>query len=183
MALNNADNNKENIKRASQIFFEYGDFIYSVIYSKVSNAEKAEDLYQDFFLSTVHKPVPTDVKNVKSYLYRAIINDIADSRRRSERFTTKFEKYEQKIKNTINKSTPENAYISEEQIIKMLKLIKEQLPISCSEAIILRFRDNLSIGEVAKEMNVKTASASRYISTGLKKLRRLLAGKRGNYYD
>ncbi|MBN2181445.1 MAG: sigma-70 family RNA polymerase sigma factor [Sedimentisphaerales bacterium] len=177
MALNNADNNKENIKNASVIFFKYGDFIYSVIHSKVGNAEITEDLYQDFFLSIVHKPVPTDVKNIKSYLYRAIINDIADSRRRSDRYTKNFEKFEKKMKTSINKSTPEDAYISEEQLIKMLDLIKEQLPISCSEAIILRYKENMSLGEVAKEMNVKTASVSRYISIGLKILRRLLARK------
>jgi len=167
----------KNIELASQIFFEYGDFIHSIIHTKVHDLEKEDDLLQDFFLSLVHKPIPSDVRNKKSFLYRAIINDITDSRRRSERYTTHIQKYGKKIESSINKTTPEDAYINEEQIIKMLELIKEQLPISCSQAIILRYRDNLSIREVAKKMNVKSASVSRYISTGLKKLRRLWTRK------
>lgn len=172
MASNNSEKNRKNVELASQIFCEYGDFIQSVIHTKVKNQEKEEIIFQDFFLSLVHRPMPSNVYNKKSFLYRAIINDISDSRRRSELYSTHIEKYSQKMKSTINKSTSKNAYINEEQIIKMLKLIKEQLPGSCSEAIILRYRDNMSIQEVAQKMNVKSASVSRYISTGMKKLRR-----------
>ena len=173
MASNNSEKIRKNVKLATQIFCEYGDFIHSIIHTKVKNQEKEEIIFQDFFLSLVYRPMPPNVRNKKSFLYRAIINDISDSRRRSEIYSTHIEKYSQKMKSTINKSTSKNAYINEEQIIKMLKLIKEQLPGSSSEAIILRYRDNMSIQEVAKKMNVKSASVSRYISTGMKKLRRL----------
>ena len=173
MASKSSNNNRKNLDRASQVFFEYGDFIHSIIHTKVNNWEKEEEMLQDFFLSLVHKPITPDVKNIKSYLYRAIINDITDSRRRSERYSTHIQNFEKKMKFSINKSTPENAYINEEQISKMLKLIKEQLPVTCSEAITLYFIENMSTQEIAKKMNVKSASVSRYISTGLKKLRRL----------
>ncbi len=173
MASNNPDNNRKNVEWASQIFFEYGDFIRSIINTKVNDWEKEENMFQDFFLSLVYKPMPIDVRNKKSYLYRAIINDITDFRRRSERYSTHIQNFEKKIEYAINKSTPENAYINEEQISKMLRLIKEQLPDSCSEAITLRYIENMSIQEVAKKMNVRSASVSRYISTGVKKLRRL----------
>ena len=173
MVLNSSDKNRKNAEQASQIFFKYGDFIRSVIHTKLNDPEKEENMFQDFFLSLVYKPMPTDVKNKKSYIYRAIINDITDSNRRSERYSTHIKFFEKKIEYTINKSTPENAYINEEQISKMLTLIKEQLPDSCSEAITLRYIENMSIQEVAKKMNVKSSSVSRYISTGVKKLRRL----------
>jgi RNA polymerase sigma factor (sigma-70 family) len=173
MALNSSDKNKKNVEWASQIFFEYGDFIRSIIHTKVNDLEKEENMFQDFYLSLVYKPIPADVRNKKSYIYRAIINDITDFRRRSERYSTHIQNFEKKIKYTINKSTPENAYINEEQISKMLRLIKEQLPDSCSEAITLRYIENMSIQEVAKKMNVKSSSVNRYLSTGLKRLRRL----------
>ena len=173
MASNSSDINRKNVEWASQIFFKYGDFIRSIIHTKLNNPEKEENMFQDFFLSLVYKPMPTDVQNKKSYIYRAIINDITDFRRRSEVYATYFKNFEKKMDSAINKSTPENAYINEEQIIKMLKLIKEQLPVSCSRAIILHYVENMNIHEVAKEMNVRTASVSRYIHKGLKKLRRL----------
>lgn len=173
MASNNPNKNKTNVELASKIFFEYSDFIHSVIHTKVNNQEIEEDMIQDLFLVLVRKPIPADVKNKRSYLYKTIINDITDFRRRSEVYITYFKNFEKKMDSAINKSTPENAYINEEQIIKMLKLIKEQLPVSCSRAIILHYVENMNIHEVAKEMNVRTASVSRYIHKGLKKLRRL----------
>lgn len=173
MALNSSDKNRENAERASQIFFEYGDFIRSIIHTKVNNWEKEEEMLQDFYLSLVHNPIPPDIHNIKSYLYRAIINDITDFSRRSERYAKHIKNFEKKMKLSINKSYPENAYINEEQITKMLKLIKEQLPDSCSKAITLYFIENMSLQEVAEKMNVKTASVSSYISSGVKKLRRL----------
>lgn len=173
MASNNPNKNRTNVEHASKIFFEYSDFIHSVIHTKVNNQEMEEDMIQDLFLVLVRKPIPADVKNKRSYLYKTIINDITDFRRRSEVYATYFKNFEKKMDSAINKSTPENAYINEEQIIKMLKLIKEQLPVSCSRAIILHYVENMNIHEVAKEMNVRTASVSRYIHKGLKKLRRL----------
>lgn len=166
-----------NVELASQIFSEYGDFIHSIIYTKVQNEEKAEDISQDFFLSLVYKPIPTGVRNIKGFLYRSIINDITDAHRRVERYKTHIQKYGQKIKSSINKTPFENAFIEKEEIINMLELINEQLPSSCSQAIILRYREDMSIKEVAKKMNVKSASVSRYISTGLKKLRQLWTQK------
>jgi RNA polymerase sigma factor (sigma-70 family) len=173
MRSNNSDKNRKNVELASQIFCEYGDFIRSIIHTKVNNQEKEEIIFQDLFLSLVYKPMPPNVRNKKSFLYRAIINDITDFHRRSERYSINIQKYNEKMKTTIKKCPSKNAYINEEQFIRMLKLIKAQLPGSSSEALILRYRDNMSIQEVAKKMNVKTDSVNRYISTGIKKLRRL----------
>jgi len=177
MASDNSNNKKEDIELASKIFSEYGDFIRSIIQSKVQNEEKAVDLYQDFFLSLVYNPIPPEITNIKGFLYRAIINDITDAHRRVERYKNHIQKYGQKIKYSINKTHFENAFKEKEEIIKMLELIHEQLPSSCSQAIMLRYGDNLSIKDVAKKMNVKSSSVSRYLSTGLKRLRRLLTRK------
>jgi RNA polymerase sigma-70 factor (ECF subfamily) len=177
MASGKENNKKNNLELASQIFDDYGDFIYSVICAKVQNEEKADDIYQDFFLSLISKPISPGIKNIKGFLYRAIINDITDSYRRVDRYKTNIQKYNQKIKTSINKRPSRNAFKEKEEIKEMLKLIQEQLPSSCSQAIILRYGDNLSIKEIAKKMNVKSSSVSRYISKGLKMLRRLLTGK------
>jgi len=177
MPSDNSNNKKKNIELASQIFTEYSEFIHSVIRSKVQNNEKVDDICQDFFLSLVHKPIPPKIKNIKGFLYRAIINDITDSHRRVVRYKTHIQKYSQKMKTSINKTPSGNAFKEKEEIKETLRFLYEQLPSSCSQAIILHFGDNLSIKEVAKKMNVKSSSASRYISIGLKKLRRLLTGK------
>jgi len=84
-------NNKyrNNIDLASKVFAERGDFIRAVIRSQVKNEAQADDIFQDFFLSLVYNPVPKGVKNMKSYLYRAIIKDVVDAVRRVETYKAK----------------------------------------------------------------------------------------------
>ncbi len=90
MASSNTNNKyRNNLDLASKVFAEHSDFIRAVIRSQVKNEAQADDIFQDFFLSLVYNPVPKGVKNMKSYLYRAIINDVVDAFRRVETYKAK----------------------------------------------------------------------------------------------
>jgi RNA polymerase sigma factor (sigma-70 family) len=169
-----------NVASAAEIFSEYGDFIRAVIRYKVKNEARAGDLFQDFFLSLVSKPIPAGVQNVRSYLYRAIINDIVDATRRVEKYKTRMNKYAECLNYSINKNTPENALIEAEETDKMFKLIEGWLRRSETQAISLRYRNSYNIKEVAKKMHVNNRTVSRYISAGLSKVRQFLTVKRGD---
>jgi RNA polymerase sigma-70 factor (ECF subfamily) len=167
------------VARAAEIFSEYGDFIRAVIRYKIKNETVANDLLQDFFLSLVAKPVPHGVQNVRSYLYRAIINDIVDAARRAEKYKTRMKKYAECLNYSINKNSPENALIEAEETCKMFKLIEGWLRRSEAEVISLRYRSNYNIEEVAKKINVDSRTVSRYISAGLSKIRQYLTVRQG----
>ncbi len=165
------------VASAAEIFSEYGDFIWAVICYKVKNEAWAGDLFQDFFLSLVSKPIPEGVQNVRSYLYRAIINDIVDATRRVEKYKNRINKYAECLNYSINKDDPENALIDTEETDKMFKLIEGWLRRSEAEAISLRYRNNYNIKEVAEKMHVDSRTVSRYISAGLSKIRHYLVVK------
>ena len=183
MALSQTSDCQNNVGTATEIVSEYSDFIYMVIYSQVKNKSHVDDIFQDFFLSLVSKPPPQDVKNIKSYLYRAISNDIIDTQRQVEDYKEKIKKYRERSNFSINNSGPENALIKEEQKNKMFDLIKRRLTSSQSQAIALRYGTNHTIKEVAEKMGVKSTSVSRYICTGLRKMRQFFRAKRGNDSD
>lgn len=166
-----------NVERAAEIFSKYGDFILAIIRYQVSNDSQADDLFQNFFLSLVSRPLPAGIQNIKSYLYRAITNDIIDAVRRVEKHQAMMHRYAERLDYSINKSSPENALIEIEETNKMLKLIKGRLPCSEAQAIALRYRHNYSIKEIAKKMKVNSRTVSRYISVGLSKLRQFLNSK------
>jgi RNA polymerase sigma factor (sigma-70 family) len=170
---------RSNVARAAEVFSEYGDFIRAVIHYKVKNEALSGDLFQDFFLSLVSKPIPAGVQNVRSYLYRAIVNDIVDTTRRVEKYKTRMNKYAECLNYSINKNNPENALIEAEETDKMFKLIEGWLRRSEAQAISLRYRDSYNIKEVAKKMHVNNRTVSRYISAGLSKIRQFLTVKRG----
>ena len=175
--VSKTDDCRKNVGIAAEIVSEYTDFIYMVICSQVKNKSRVDDIFQDFFISLVSKPVPHDVKNIKSYLYRAITNDIVDTQRQLERYREQIKKYRENCDFSINNSLPENALVKEEQMNKMFDLMRGRLTSSQSQAIALRYGTNHTIKEVAMEMGVKSTSVSRYICTGLRKIRKSFSVK------
>lgn len=176
-------NNENNISFATRIFAEYGEFIYKIAFYKVRDKNLADDLFQNFFLSTVINPIPANIKNIKSYIYRAIINDSFDEIRRVKKQQKLMENYARKPNFSINNYGSEDALIKEEWYYKVFEIIGGLLSPNETQAIKLRYKDGFSIDEVAEKMGVKKESVSRYISIGLKKVRQIFDLKRGNYDD
>ena len=109
------NNGRVNVEKAARIFDEYGEFIFGVILSKVQDKNLAEDLYQDFFLSLVSRPITPDVRNIKSYLYKSLTNDIIDAGRRTERYHNLKNVYADHTDYVVNKKRPRNALTNEER--------------------------------------------------------------------
>jgi RNA polymerase sigma factor (sigma-70 family) len=170
----------ENVSSAAEIFAEHGDYIYKIIRYKAQNQNDVDDLYHDFFLSLVAKPVPPDIENIKSYLYRAITNDIIDAARRMERHKSLMNKYTENCAFFVNKSGSTDAYLVEANIDKILSLAKEKLSPKKVRALALRYKNNLSNEDIARKLGVKKESVSRYICIGLKEIQSILAKKEEN---
>ena len=176
----NTDNYADNVNVAAEVFAEYGNFIRGVIRYHTNNDAQVDDLLQDFFLSLVYKPPPSGIENLRSYLYKAVINDIIDAVRRVERYQTQMHRYTEYFSHSVNKKYPEDAFIEIEEMNRMFRFIEERLPQSQAQVIALRYKNNCSIKEIAKKMSVNHRSVSRYISVGFKEIRRLLTVKKGD---
>lgn len=184
MVLPDTKTRQQNINRANtaaNVFAEYEDFIRTVIRYQVKNETQVDDLFQDFFLSLVSKPIPIGVRNIKSYLYKAITNDIIDAARRVEKYQKHMRKYAKHFNYSIDKRTPENLFIKEEETSKIFETIEMQLRHSEAQAIILRYRHNYNTKEVARKMNVDSSSVRRYVSIGFNKIRQFLTNNKVRY--
>jgi RNA polymerase sigma factor (sigma-70 family) len=170
-----------NVDIAAKVFARYGDFIHAIIRCKVRNEAQADDLYQDFFLSLVFRPIPASVQNVKSYLYKAITNDIIDAFRQAQRHRILISRYaEQHFNYRASEKGPENAFIEAEEVRKFFEIVEKQLPNSQARAVTLRYKNSYDIKEIAEKMKVNKNSVIRYVSVGLKRIRQFLAVERGN---
>jgi RNA polymerase sigma-70 factor, ECF subfamily len=167
----NTDEHTQNVKAAASVFDKYEDFIYTIICYKVKDKAQADDLFQDFFLSLVSNPLPSDDRNVKGYLYRAIMNDIFDNVRRTERYQAQLQRYSKHLRYSSAEENPENALIKTEEIDSILSVIEKQLQNSESHAVTLRYVKDYKIKDIAAEMSVNNTAAWRYIAEGLKKIR------------
>ena len=162
------------VESASQIITEYEDFIKLIIHLHINDKNLEEDIFQDFFLSLVANPIPVTIRNTKGYIYTAILHDITDYKRKKYRNITCTKKYLKKSKNCVNKIDPLDALIIDEEKKRMYKLIKEQSLGKEYDAIILRYRDGNNIQRVAEKMGLKNASVRKYMSKGLKRVRKYL---------
>jgi len=176
MALPSTDTNDytDNVNTAAKIFIEYGDFIRAVIRCQVKNETQVDDLFQDFFLSLIANPLPADVRNIRSLLYRAITNDIINAVQRAKNYQNKMLKYAKRSNYPIYKKTPVQVVIDTEETNRMFELIEKRLRRSEAQAITFRYRNNCNIKEVAMKMNVSSGSIRKYIYVGLSKIRQLL---------
>lgn len=162
------------VKRAVRIFAEYGDFIHSVIRSRVKNRAQADDLLQDFFISLVSKPPPEGLQNMKGYLFKAIANDLIDAHRRADQYHARLHRYAEHLRYSATEDNPESALLRAEQMNKILGIVETRLQRRESQAIILRFWNRYKIKEIATEIDTNNRAARKCISEGLRKIRRFL---------
>ena len=76
VSTNKESDTQSNTGLAEKIFEEHGDFIHSIIRFNVNNKVEAEDVFQDFFLSLISKPIPEEVQNLRGFLYRVVSDNV-----------------------------------------------------------------------------------------------------------
>jgi len=174
----NPKDHAKGVEGADCVFSQYGEFIRVVIRYHIKDEARADDFFQDFFLSLIFKPVPPGVQNIKGYLYRMITNHITEAIQRTEKYQARIQRYADRRKHSTTEHKPENSLIAEEETNKMFELIEERLEPRHAQAVRLRYRNNYKIKEIAQKMHVRSESVSRYISVGLGKIRQFLTSRK-----
>ncbi|HEX42434.1 MAG TPA: sigma-70 family RNA polymerase sigma factor [Phycisphaerales bacterium] len=170
------DNEKlsENVKAALDIILEHGVYIRQVIRGLTVNDSDAEDLFQDFFLRLVQRPIGPRVKNIRGFLRKLLVFDALDTQRRARRRAARVEKYCRYFKKSVNNGGPGDAIVEEEQLDALLGAFDQYEARQRSLAVRLRFREARSNAEIAAIMGISEDSVSRYISTALAKMRKIM---------
>ncbi len=162
---------RDRVVQVAKIFEEYGDEIRAIICFNVQDETKADDLFQEFFISLVRNPVPPDLKDIRSYIYRAIINDVIDSSRQVKNHQEGIQKYAELHMYSDTQEDPQEMVIDAEETKKMFELIESRLSQRESEVVAHRFGLGLTISDTAEKISVDRRSVSRYLSTAIKKMR------------
>lgn len=163
-----------NVRSAAEIFNEYGPFIRTVINCRVRDGHLRNDIYHDFFLSLIRKPISEEVANLKSYLYRAICNDIYDAKRKLDRYERHLYRHRQLPGRAKSAFAADKGLAEADEACKLFEVIEMQLSSSEAKVLKLRYKNELNNSEIAECLNVGHASVSTYMSTGLKKLREII---------
>jgi len=171
---------QKRLKLATEIFDKYGDTIRTMIYFHINDKSQTDDIFQDFFLSIMHKPVPPGIQNIRGYLYRAILNDVLDAARRAKNYRARIRRYAERRRCSRTQEYPQTAVIQAEEMQRLFDIVEKQLSTSEARAVTLRYRDNYNTAETAEKMGVNKRTVSRYVCVGLNKLGRFLSTDRGD---
>jgi RNA polymerase sigma factor (sigma-70 family) len=167
---------------AAKIFEEHGATIRAFISLQVNGTFDADDIYQTLFLSLVRRPIPSHIQNVSGYLYRAIQNDATDMVRRKQIYKDHISRYAKDPQHKNVQKDVQSMVIEAEDIQKMVQSIKRCLCHHEALAILERFGCNHNGHDIATTKCIKKRTLSRYICTGLKKLRQNI-GEGANVMD
>lgn len=170
----------ERVQLAAEIFGKYGDDIRAIIYFNVADQSKADDLFQDFFVSLVHNPIPPHIDDVKAYLYRALTNDVIDVRRQIKNHQDYIQKYAETQKSDMIQDDPQNGFIQAEATERMFRLMESCLSKREATAVVQRYAKGLSMTATAKKMHLDKASVYRYLSKARGKIRRFMPENLGD---
>jgi len=159
---------------AAEVFEKLGDEIRAFIHFNVKDKSKADDIFQELFVSIVHKPIPSGIQDIQAYLYRAVTNDVIDSSRQIKNHRAHIQNYAECCKIQLKHEDPQKIAIQVESTKRMFQLIESRLPKREAEAVLQRFGHGFSIKDTAESMHVDERVVSRYLSIALKKMRHIV---------
>ena len=175
---NSGGSNKTEVHKrvglAAEVFGKYGDEILAVIRFNVDDQSRANDIYQDFFISLVRKPIPSHIQDVRGYLYKAVTNDVIDSSRRVRNRQNNTQKYAYVYKHCISQKNPHDLMIHDEETERMLRLIKNHLPRRETGVFLMRRSEGLNTAATARKLSLTKRTVSRYLSIATKKIRHIV---------
>jgi RNA polymerase sigma factor (sigma-70 family) len=169
------DNNDSVVRAATAIFDEHGEFIRVILRHQAGSGLDVEDLFQEFYLALLGRPVPAEVQDVRGYLYRAIVHHVISAARRRGTYSRTMKKYAKETKISIYNRGVENAFIDEEHQSAAVTNLARCLQEREAQAFVMKYRDDCSIPEIATKMGINKRTVSRYLSESLRKLHRRLA--------
>ena len=173
----------ERVRQAEDIFETYGDEIRAMISLNVTELSTADDIFQNLFLSVVHKPIPPHVDRIEAYLYRIVTNDVIDETRKQNGYVDFVRGYGRHNNHQTTQEPPDNDVIEVEDTRKMLQLIERQLPSREAEAVIHRHLYGNKIRDGAEKMNVDSRTFSRYLTRGKRRIRQFIGKGKGDKND
>jgi len=159
------------------IFAEYDGFIRTIIRIQAGTKLDPEDLYQEFYLALLRKPIRADVQNMEGYLYRTLVHHVVNAIRFQETYAQNVKKYAKEARILINNQGSGNAFTGEEQKHTAVARLARHLPGREGQAFVLRYRDDCSILEIAARMGVHRRTVSRYLSECVRRLQGRLAAE------
>ncbi len=166
-----------------ELYDHYIDKIYRFIFFKVGTKEEAEDLTGDVFLKTWHYLIDASHAEVRSFsglVYTVARSTLIDFyRKKSKRQECSIDQIAdiEMVKEDAALAMISNSHDMKD-IFAAIKTMKQNY----QEVILLRYMDDLSIGEIAEVIGKNAINTRVLLHRALKLLQRMIQEQRGDVH-
>lgn len=166
-------------QRALGLFEEYEDFIRALVRFAVRDPSDREDFFQDLFLSFLLSPPAGEIRSPKGFFYRLVLERARDWHRSRARKQKSLQKFYQRASIQWEEKPADAAVSDADEIAVFFEKVRSHLQTKEGRAVLYRYQYRYSLKEIALRLGVKPETAARYVSSGLKKIRKLFHKKEG----
>lgn len=173
MSLNNKKSLIEDLKKGDRKAFtvlidHYHHKLCVYANSLINNSIQAEDVVQNVFVNLWEKRSKLDSSySIQSFLYRSVYNEFIDQYRKTQSVMKIEKKYIEYLNSFVIDEDKEDI----QKLIKLVKVIIQDLPPKCKKIFELSKKEGLTNIEISEHLNVSVKAVEAQITKAFKILK------------
>jgi RNA polymerase sigma factor (sigma-70 family) len=155
-----------------RLFEQHRDALQAFLYRRVRTKPDAADLAQEVYLRILRVADPDAIRNPEAYLYTVAANLLKENAVADRRRAAIMQEDDgQDAEAPINV----DGSFDTSRRIERLREVLRQLPLKCQAAVLMRYRQGLSIQEIALRLGVSSHMVKKHLAQALAHCRRRMA--------
>jgi RNA polymerase sigma factor (sigma-70 family) len=158
-----------------KLFAEHGRPLQAFLYRRVRRHPDAAELAQEVYLRMLRVPDMDAIRNPEAYLY-TVASNLAKERGREMRHADgMLDVQDELVQEQLAQLPAFAAQLDDQQRIKRLREVLNQLPPKCHAAVVLQYWHGLSYEEIGQRLGISSHMVKKYLGQALAHCRRRMA--------
>ena len=158
-----------------RLFADHGGALQGFLARRVRRHPEAAELAQEVYLRMLRVADLDAIRNPEAYLYTVASNLAKEHARQERKDAAALDVDDPQVQEQLAELPSIAGELDNEQRIRRLREVLQQLPAKCQAAVVLQYWHGLSYEEIALRLGVSTHMVKKYLSQALLHCRRRMA--------
>ena len=158
--------------------FAYRGALQAFFYRRLHTKADAADLVQEVYLRMLRVGDPEAIRNPEAYLFTVAANLLKENAVADRRHAQEVAVEAAEATPAMTSSPGFEAAVDGPRRVARLRVVLNELPLKCSAAVVLLYRDGLSHQDIAAQLEVSPRMVKRYLAQALNHCRRRMVRSR-----